>query len=293
MTSATVFSHFDGLTCTACATCVLAPGALEKAGGGTTVCPASMPLSAASPARTLAQQAKAQVFALARALVFGSSSRVLLANYDRALSCWKTCQLSLPGMEMSLLKRLPRWGMTRDGELYERPMPGLLTSANDGFAWPTPTTRDWRDGRSSAETMERNSRPLNETVMEEERQRHIEWALGISEESQPPMNWPTPQAQDGERGFDYKTAERKSRGETRPSGGKIGSSLKHEPGLLPDIQKNGWKGQLNPDWVETLMGFPPGWTDPTIAYTSRDLGSLNTTGSQPESPAAATSEPAA
>lgn len=32
-------------------------------------------------------------------------------------------------------------------------------------AWPTPATRDWRDGRASDETMDRNSRPLNEQVV--------------------------------------------------------------------------------------------------------------------------------
>lgn len=31
--------------------------------------------------------------------------------------------------------------------------------------WPTPAARDWRDGRASPETMERNSRPLNETAV--------------------------------------------------------------------------------------------------------------------------------
>lgn len=31
--------------------------------------------------------------------------------------------------------------------------------------WATPTTRDWRDGRTSEATMERNSRPLNEQAV--------------------------------------------------------------------------------------------------------------------------------
>jgi len=105
-----------------------------------------MSSSAASPARTSALQARARVFEQARALVFGSSSRGLLANFDRELSCWKTLQLSLPGMAISLLQRLPRWGMTRDGELFERPTPELPTNANDGSAWPTPRAND--DNRS-------------------------------------------------------------------------------------------------------------------------------------------------
>ncbi|KKN34589.1 hypothetical protein LCGC14_0792290 [marine sediment metagenome] len=50
---------------------------------------------------------------------------------------------------------------------------------------PTPTSRDWRSGKASEETMNRNARPLSEVI----------------------------------------------------------------------------GGQLNPNWVEWLMGFPPGWTD--------------------------------
>jgi hypothetical protein len=73
--------------------------------------------------------------------------------------------------------------------------------------------------------------------------------------------WPTPQAQDGERGFDYNTARRKAAGLSRASGAAIGSSLKHEPGLLADIATNGGTGQLNPNWLEALMGYPVGWTD--------------------------------
>lgn len=379
MTSATVFSHFDGLTCTACVMCVLAPDARVKAGGATTCCPVLTPSLAASPAPTLVSQAKAQVFALARALVFGSSSRVLLANFDPTLCCWKTSQLSLPGMEMSLLPRLPRWGMTLAGALYERPTPEPPTSENDGSVWPTPRTgitrqqrgtaqiignrmvrksgqdfsldlvtivnmenwatpraeermqynsqddykalslqvkdwptpqtrdfrtgsapdsprmerkaeqgwsanlndvvnwptpaaRDWRDGRASQDTMERNSRPLNETVMSAERQEQIEWALGISEKKEQPANWGTPRVS-----------------MCKGSGPSSAAAMKIEGRVA---EHNG-ASQLNPDWVETLMGFPPGWTDPMKAYTSRDLGSLNTTGSQPESPTVATSEPAA
>lgn len=273
MTSVWTFSANDGLTCTACAMCVLAPDALVKGGDGITCCPAQTPLSAVSPARTSAQQAKAQVFALARALVFGSSSRVLLANYDRALSCWKTSQLSLPGMGMSLLERLPRWGMTLDGELYERPTPGLLTSENDGFAWPTPSAtidmhpRTQGKGKvylSSGMTLRRKNDNGTSSNM----------GLTYTVE-----NWGTPT-----------TSAWKGSG---PHGSKSYHHDVDHHNLKAQVIEPTNTGQLNPDWVETLMGFPPGWTDPTIAYTSRDLGNFSTTGSQPESPAAATSEPAA
>jgi len=108
-------------------------------------------------------------------------------------------------------------------------------------AWATPAARDWRSGKASDETMERNSRPLNEQVE---------------------MMWPTPRA-----------------GSDTMVGG-----TNHWKALQKTDLKDG-RNALNPDWVEALMGYPPGWTNPTAAYTSRDLGSFSTSGSRRESPA--------
>lgn len=43
------------------------------------------------------------------------------------------------------LGTLPRSGMTRDGSLYELPMPELPTVAPASSSLPTPTARDWKD----------------------------------------------------------------------------------------------------------------------------------------------------
>lgn len=58
-----------------------------------------------------------------------------------------------------------------------RPRPNHeASSATQSPSLPTLTARDWRDGRASATTMERNSRPLNEMlptlVAEADRQQH-------------------------------------------------------------------------------------------------------------------------
>jgi hypothetical protein len=58
--------------------------------------------------------------------------------------------------------------------------------------WATPAARDWRDGRASEETMERNSRPLNEQVTQL-------------------AGYPTPNTMDG--------------GQTSRGGGRIGEPL--------------------------------------------------------------------
>jgi hypothetical protein len=41
----------------------------------------------------------------------------------------------------------------------------LVDAVMTAAPWATPTTRDWRDGRTSTETMDRNSHPLNEQAV--------------------------------------------------------------------------------------------------------------------------------
>lgn len=91
--------------------------------------------------------------------------------------------------------------------------------------WPTPTVQDAsNDGGPSQ--FERNTLPLNAAV----------------------KMWRTPQAGDGNGGG--QEAERRQ---------KAGHSV-----YLRDQMKSAeGSGQLNPDWVEALMGFPIGWTDLT------------------------------
>ena len=92
---------------------------------------------------------------------------------------------------------------------------GLATAAKD---WPTPTARDWRSGKASAETMQRNARPLNEVV----------------------ANWPTPTASPSAN-RNTKRCPSHDKGHGKVLAGEVG-------------------GSLNPEFVEALMGLPPGWT---------------------------------
>ena len=82
--------------------------------------------------------------------------------------------------------------------------------------------------------------------------------------------WPTPQAADGHGGRNEMAAFQRAQeaGEeqpktlTRPSGAKAVLTLR--------TAVNGQErssGQLNPMWVEWLMGFPLGWTDLGVSET--------------------------
>lgn len=81
--------------------------------------------------------------------------------------------------------------------------------------WPTPTARDFKSGLTSEATHQRNSRPLNETV----------------------VNYPTPTVGDSDK---------------QPTDSLHHLVIGKGPGSHP--------GQLNPEWVEALMGFSQGWT---------------------------------
>jgi hypothetical protein len=48
---------------------------------------------------------------------------------------------------------------------------------------PTPTARDWRSGKASEATMERNARPLSEHVGGSLNPEWVEWLMGF------PVGW--------------------------------------------------------------------------------------------------------
>lgn len=76
--------------------------------------------------------------------------------------------------------------------------------------------------------------------------------------------WPTPVKSDA-MSFDPKTMERKEQTGKRPSGCKIGKSLKWDRRAFPYVSL----GKINPILHEWLMGWPIGWTDCTAPATAR------------------------
>ena len=116
--------------------------------------------------------------------------------------------------------------------------------------WPTPTGRDGRDGRdgrASMETMSRNARPLNEVVV---------------------MLWPTATAADANAsGAAYPATATRAAGVTLTDAAVRGLL---RPLTAKDGKPSSTNGRvLNPQFVEMLMGWEPGWT----AFDSAVTGS--------------------
>lgn len=127
--------------------------------------------------------------------------------------------------------------------------------AEQSQTWPTPAARDWRSGDASAETMQRNARPLNEIA--------TSWTASHAQQ------WQTPSVADAVGGHLTRSGDRRQelllRGQARhttielsthPDPGTAldgGASLPSDPNLRP---------QLNASFVEWLQGLPPNWINP-------------------------------
>ena len=129
----------------------------------------------------------------------GEKWPVSWVRYDLLTSSWRTRQYSMFGGLAEFSGTWPRWGTMRGGECWARdtlvpltdeigcgflPTPAAVEYGNNqgGGAgrvgpvrhslasmarhnlWPTPTRRDWKSGKASPETHDRNARPLSEAV---------------------------------------------------------------------------------------------------------------------------------
>ena len=181
-------------------------------------------------ARTSAPPERAQE-STENAPACGDRWRELSVRYDRDSSSWRTHR-SLWDEDLSACSlTLPKWGLMLDGVLSELLTLERPTAANDAGLWPTPTVPN--GGRSCAHVTDWRGRTAYHNGKKVQ--------VGLEHAAR---YWPTPTVND-------------SKNCTLPP-----SQVKHDniPGaLLRDGEKAG--GQLNPTWVEWLMGWPLGWTD--------------------------------
>ena len=111
----------------------------------------------------------------------------------------------------------------------------LADQVKESRLWPTPTTDSATERRTK---YKQGGTPLTLAVQEEEKL------------------WPTPAAHEGRLG--YQRRDTGKRGTQKSLTTKV-------------IDKEGGRekttGQLNPTWVEWLMGYPSGWTDLSVSET--------------------------
>jgi hypothetical protein len=144
--------------------------------------------------------------------------------------------------------------MTRSGIAYQRQPSVPRISATESGSWPTPKSQDAKHGAATAYELEHADKwaPYHLHVAIAARALWPTPKGSAANYGWPRENdrgdlqaavlqWPTPQARD------HRT------GETH----RVGDPARHGGWNLND-----WVGgQLNPTWVEWLMGYPEGWTD--------------------------------
>jgi hypothetical protein len=121
-------------------------------------------------------------------------------------------------------------------------------------SWPTATTRDWKDTTSTVPPSRAN--PSKQTLGQ--RVAHVgllDQAKSSTTGKSRELQWPTPRANKVQPKI---TEENRSQLATRK-----------KANLEEEIAGHCGKavGQLNPDWVESLMGLPTGWTDFAFSET--------------------------
>lgn len=228
---------------------------------------------------------------MASAAECGTTWPASLAKYDPASHSLKTAQLSFLEDLTGCSLTLPRWGLMRNGELYQQPMLARRTSESASGLWPTPNVPN--GGRVMSKEM-----ALNGGYTKDGKKRQIDLGSAVRHWPTPTvcgnnnykgssakagdglatavMKWPAPTAQDaeqaggkgciasGKRGLslhqatqqfptpvrsDYKSGSFSQEGRVKRDSHSRGKPLNETIG-----------GQLNPDWVEWLMGWPIGHT---------------------------------
>jgi hypothetical protein len=170
----------------------------------------------------------------------------------------------------------PRATDGEKGGPNQRGRKGDLMLPSASAQWATPQARDWRSGEASDETMERNARPLNDQVSHWSApsiEQVAELSMGelprefeSTEELTPAASRvfasqsrqsPTPQTADGERGSDTMVRGNPTLGGASRTHQAQVTETAGPPTSTPTPTS---RLQLNPRFVEALMGLPPGWT---------------------------------
>lgn len=216
------------------------------------------------PAKTSAPPEREEESKMVNALASGWKCPGSSVKYDPASSSWKTHQYSLLGGLEPFSATWPRWGSMRNGECWERQTWERRTNGTGYGFWATPQAHDCHKGnpaRVGRYGTKHGGRNLNDEV----------------------AKWPTPtvcgnynrKGASAKSGDGLATAVRMvptptcndARNSTLPP-----SQVDHDnlPGyLLRSGEEAG--GQLNPTWVEWLMGWPLGWTDLNALATDKSL----------------------
>ena len=189
----------------------------------------------------------------AKEVGYGLSAPVFLGTFDQNTPSLKTSQTCLTEeMEIGLSEfcgTFPKSGMMQNGTVYELQTLARPTRGNESGSFVTKTTHQWPTPRAF------NTMGCDLTRIKDKRRQtgsNLEEVVA-NKEVKAGRLFPTPAARDYKGGYRTESIIRKD-GKSR--------AFDQLPNAVIDGKGTETVcGQLNPAWVEWLMGFPPGHTD--------------------------------
>jgi len=211
------------------------------------------------PARTLAPLEKAQE-STASALECGATWRESSVKFDLVSLSWKTHRCLWEEVLPWCSVILPKWGMMRGGELWERTTQALHTSENESGFWPTPRCQMTRPDRARHDLTNGHKCNLEEVVAVRTwptPRNCSAMAASITQESAWADRFPNLETVVGRRTWPTPTAHNAKECDAPSEAHRNEPTLTHQARGGDKTLPN----KLNPVWVEWLMGWPLGWSD--------------------------------
>ena len=183
----------------------------------------------------------------------GEKWRGSFVKYDPDSSSWKTHQCSLLGDLEQFSETWPQWGLMRNGECWEQRTLeqtirgtefGLEQNGKEQSKFPTPTASDWMNPKQNGIDF------VNGRYVRTSLTTGVKFGAKLSDAINLEMKkkFPTP-----------KLSDYKDRGNmSNPSIQRRAAKGKQ---MDLSMVAHPTSGQLNPTWVEWLMGWPLGWTE--------------------------------
>jgi hypothetical protein len=191
-----------------------------------------------------------------------------LARFDLDTRLWKTHQFSLLGGLEPFSETWPRWGMMRGGECWELSTPELRTSENESGLWRSPAAHE--PGVTITRLETRSGEPVGSMCRHYDKHTGRMAQIGLTQQVQARM-WPTPSTKGLDGGSNSRKAAKERGMWPTPRAGTdtMCGGSGHKAMLKGTDLEKGRGGQLNPTWVEWLMGWPLGWTDSAQSVTDK------------------------
>ena len=172
---------------------------------------------------------------------YGLTSENTWKQLDLVELCSKTSKVTYRLDSPQSLATWKKMVIDQRGEYSVRVKLAHTTREKESLSWPTATVFDATGGRYPTEIVN------GQYKSKHSKDPDSAW-YGAKLADAVKVNWPTPATRDYKGGHSVETCKAKNRNPMTNS--------------LPDaVRATTDSKALNPDWVEKLMGVPPGWTD--------------------------------